>query len=130
MIVIEDVVKVELTKDELDICIDTAKNLSNHIIDRKNLHGRDDLERFINVLTGEIAEQMVLKWLHENGRQAESAVDKQSNNPDLGHDIRVFKIEDGSELLCSIKSSLSCEKDLKPFYIREWLYLYTPLRNG
>lgn len=109
----EDVVYVALTKPELDACIDTAKHISGHVVDRKDLHARDDLERFINVLMGEVAEQMVIKWLKEQGKFAESAVDKTSNKPDVGHDVKVINRANGAELLCSVKSSLSYKLDVE-----------------
>lgn len=113
MITKDDVVKIELTKVELDACIDNAKHISGHIVDRKDLHARDDLERFINVLMGEVAEQMVIKWLKSQGKFAESAIDKQSNKPDVGHDVKVINNANGAELLCSVKSSLSYKLDIE-----------------
>lgn len=107
-----DVVYVNLTKQELDVCIDTARHLYGHIVDRNDLHKRDDLERFNNVLMGEVAEQMVIKWLRSNGKTAVSAVDKTSASPDLGHDISAVRITDGADVLCSVKSSISCLKDV------------------
>lgn len=112
MIVKDDVVHIELNKPELDVCIDTAKYISGCIVDRKDLHARDDLERFINVLMGEVAEHMVIKWLTEQGKFAESAVDKKSDKPDFGHDIKVIKAN-GDEGFCSVKSSLSYKLDVQ-----------------
>jgi len=108
----KDIIYIELDKSELDECIDVAKYLSRHIIDRDDLHKRDDLERFINVLMGEVAEQMVIKWLHNNGKKANSTVNKTTTKPDLGHDIQVHKKEDDSALLCSVKSSISYKLDI------------------
>lgn len=112
MITKNDIVFVPLTKDELDACIDTSQYIAGHIVDRKDLHKRDDLERFNNILMGEIAEQMVIKWLKIQGKTAESAVDKKSGKPDAGHDVRVFRNTDGTEALCSVKSSLSYKLDM------------------
>ena len=113
MIAEDDVIHIELIKRELDACIDTAKHISGHVVDRKDLHARDDLERFINVLMGEVAEQMVIKWLKEQGKFAESAVDKISNKPDMGHDIKVIRTNGNELLLCSVKSSLSYKLDVQ-----------------
>lgn len=98
---------MELEKSEIDGCIKTAMHLSGHIIDRKDLHVRDDLERFINILMGEVAEFMTIKWLHSNNKYARSAVNKTSNSPDLGHDIEVKKKNTNDLLSCSVKSSIS-----------------------
>lgn len=110
MITDKDLVYVEFNKAELDKCIEVAQYLSGHIVDRKDLHERDDLERFINVLMGEVAEQMVIKWLTSEGKSAESSVDKKAGKPDLGHDVRVYR-STGSEAFCSVKSSLSVKLD-------------------
>lgn len=82
-------------------------HLSEHIVDRADLHERDELERFINVLMGEVAERMVIKWLQNNDKFAKSAVDKMGTTPDLGHDIEVKKKTSKDSLLCSVKSSIS-----------------------
>jgi len=104
----KDIIYVKIGKDELNYCIDTARKISFDIKDRKDLHGRDTLERFINVLMGEVAEQMVIKWLKSHGKFATSTVDKSSNTPDIGHDIMV-KSTDNREVFCSVKSSLSAK---------------------
>lgn len=106
----KDIIFVNLDENEFNQCVDTAKHLTSHILDRPDLHSRDYLERFTNVLTGEIAEQMVIKWLNGNGKYAESAVDKTSSTPDLGHDILLRLKENNEEIKCSVKSSLSVFK--------------------
>lgn len=111
MITTSDIVFVPLTKEELDYCIDTSQHLAGYIVDRVDLHQRDELERFNNILMGEVAEQMVIKWLRSEGKTAESAVDKLSNQPDFGHDIRLIK-KNETEALCSVKSSLSYKLNL------------------
>ncbi len=103
----EDIVYVELEKTEIDECIKTAMHLSGHIIDRADLHVRDDLERFMNILMGEVAEKMTIKWLNNNKKYARSAVNKTGTTPDLGHDIEVKKKTSNDSLLCSVKSSIS-----------------------
>ncbi|MFB6349937.1 hypothetical protein ACFBZI_12020 [Moraxella sp. ZJ142] len=109
---ISDIVQFELTRDDLAICIENAKNIMATIIDRKDLHDRDDLERFNNLLMGEVSEMMVLRWFHSNGKYAVSAVDKKSGQADLGHDLQL-RHKDGHYIYCSIKSSLSALKDLQ-----------------
>lgn len=111
MINISDVVQFEINQTDLAICIENAKNTMTTIIDRRDLHSRDDLERFNNLLMGEISEMTVLKWLHSKGKYAVSAVDKTSKQPDLGHDLQLRDVS-GNFIRCSIKSSLSALKDL------------------
>ena len=111
MITVEDVIRVAISKDELNKCIDNAKAVLKNLVDRNNLHSRDDLERFNNILMGEIAEYMVIKWICEQGKRAKSSVDKNSGIPDIGHDIELIK-NDNSIVKCSVKSSLSFSKGL------------------
>lgn len=104
-----DVVVVEMSDEEISECVQTAIKLCDTIIDRHDLHERDYLERLIDIIMGEIAEQVVIKWLHSNGKYAISAVDKTSGKPDAGHDI-IVKAKTGRKTRCSIKSSLSVMK--------------------
>ncbi|OQV39747.1 hypothetical protein BZ160_15295 [Pantoea vagans] len=106
MITVDDVVFVQLKEDELEQCILNAKDISFHIKDRLDLHERDLLERFNNILMGEIAEKMVIKWISEQGRFALSTVNKSSRKPDNGHDV-LLKKNNGEDIYCSVKSSLS-----------------------
>lgn len=114
MISVTDVVKFEISQKDLLTCIEYAKGIMSAVIDRPDLHNRDDLERFNNILMGEVSEMMVMRWLHSNGKYAVSAVDKTSKQPDLGHDLHLRALIKGKEvpILCSIKSSLSALKDL------------------
>jgi hypothetical protein len=112
MINTNDVIRIILDKTELNKCIDNAKLVLRNLVDRKDLHERDDLERFNNVLMGEIAECMVIKWIKINGKYVKSSVDKNSGVPDLGHDIELKKADSGEIIKCSIKSSLSFKKGL------------------
>jgi hypothetical protein len=68
------------------------------------------LERFLNVLLGEVAERMVVAWLHGQGKYAVPASDKQGDGPDAGHDVFLRRGE--RTLRCSVKSSLSAMQDL------------------
>ena len=111
MVNAENVIRFEISQADLATCIENAKNIMSAITDRHDLHSRDDLERFNNLLMGEISEMTVLKWLHSEGKYAESIVDKTSRKPDLGHDLRLRKTN-GDFIRCSIKSSLSALKDL------------------
>lgn len=106
MIEPSDVIHFDINKEDLKICIDNAKNIMSTIIDRKDLHSRDDLERFNNLLMGEISEMTVLKWLHSKGKYAVSTVDKTAAQPDLGRDLQLRDVK-GNYIHCSIKSSLS-----------------------
>jgi hypothetical protein len=111
MISKEDTVNIDLSKDELNQCINNSKLVLENLVDRKDLHKRDDFEKFNNILMGEIAEFVVLKWLHANNKYAVSSVVKNSGVPDNGHDIELKK-NDGTSIKCSVKSSLSFNKDL------------------
>ncbi|GAB1661101.1 hypothetical protein [Mannheimia haemolytica] len=112
MITVNDTIKVLLDKEELNQCIDNAKLVLENLIDRKDLHKRDDLERFNNILMGEIAEFMVIKWLNNHKKYVKSSVDKSSGVPDLGYDIELKKKGSGKIIKCSVKSSLSFKKGL------------------
>lgn len=109
MITVENVERVLLDDTNLNLCVDNAQKMLSKIVDRNDLHERDNLERFNNILMGEIAEQMVIQWFVSQGKFVESAVDKDSNTPDSGHDIWL-KQPDGKKVKCSIKSSLSYSK--------------------
>ncbi|QHM73818.1 hypothetical protein [Mixta intestinalis] len=111
MITEHDVVFVDLNTDEFEVCVNNAKDICFHIRDRVDLHKRDILERFNNILMGEVAERMVIKWLHTHQKFAVSTVDKGSQGPDRGHDILV-KNKKGEDIYCSVKSSLSAKFDL------------------
>lgn len=109
MITKDDTILCDLTNDEIRECIVTALDLIDGIVDRGDLHERSYLERFFDLVLGEISEKMVIKWLRQNGKYAESAVDKKSGKPDLGHDIWL-KDRKGTRIKCSVKSSLSALK--------------------
>ncbi|AIZ46221.1 hypothetical protein QR90_15925 [Deinococcus radiopugnans] len=84
----------------------TCAHLLPYVVDRADLHGRDPLEKFHNLLMGEIAELAVIAYLTGQGKVAASAVDKQATRPDAGHDV-VVRRKDGTDAKCSVKSSLS-----------------------
>jgi len=84
----------------------TCASLLPHVRDRADLHGRDPLERYHNLLMGEIAELAVIAYLTGQGKSAVSAVDKAAGTPDMGHDV-VVRRRDGTAAKCSVKSSLS-----------------------
>lgn len=84
----------------------TCARLLPHVRDRADLHGRDPLERYHNLLMGEIAELAVTAYLTGQGRHAVSAVDKAATVPDAGHDL-ILRRRDGTAATCSVKSSLS-----------------------
>ncbi|MFK7602973.1 hypothetical protein ACI3L1_12265 [Deinococcus sp. SM5_A1] len=84
----------------------TCARLLPHVRDRADLHGRDPLEKYHNLLMGEIAELAVISYLVGQGKYAVSAVDKEAATPDAGHDILVRR-RDGTAAKCSVKSSLS-----------------------
>lgn len=92
MISKEDTVNIDLSKDELNQCINNSKLVLENLVDRKDLHKRDDFEKFNNILMGEIAEFVVLKWLRANNKYAVSSVVKNSGVPDNGHDIELKKM--------------------------------------
>lgn len=106
-----DTIRIILGKRELADCIQNASIILQSITDRADLHARDELERFYNILMGEIAESMVQKWLKDNGKTVISAINKQSGKADDGHDL-LLTSKDGCPIKCSVKSSLSYKKDL------------------
>lgn len=112
MVNVEDIISVNINEDDIKDCIERATHISKSIADRTDLHSRDYLERFINVLMGEIAEHIVITWLRQNNKFVESAVDKTSDKPDLGHDLWLKKYN-GDRIKCSIKSSISALKSPK-----------------
>lgn len=111
MITPNDVVQFAIGSDAFSEVVANAQTISKNIVDRVDLHARDELERFINVLLGEVAERMVTDWLHSCGKFAKSSVDKSSGVPDAGHDILIRAVG-GRDLTCSVKSSLSYGHDI------------------
>lgn len=106
----DDIVNIELSVEQIAICAQNAAKLLPFIKDRKNLHERDPMERFNNVFMGEVAEQMVITYFQNQGKFAISAVNKESSNPDLGHDIYVISKEKREPVRISVKSSIdSCD---------------------
>lgn len=104
-----DVIGPVLDDREIKECIDTAQRLLNSVHDRADLHSRGCLERFNDLMMGEIAEQSVIKWIRAQGKFAQSAVNKNSGRPDGGHDI-ILRADNGKVVQCSVKSSLSVYK--------------------
>lgn len=101
-----DVIGPILTDEEIQECISVAQILLKSVQDRGDLHSRSTLERFIDIVMGEIAEQSVIKWIRSQGKFANSDVDKESGRPDKGHDI-ILHSKNGYNIKCSVKSSLS-----------------------
>jgi hypothetical protein len=112
MITVDDVVRFPLSAAHFAQCVANAQTVAAHLVDRPDLHARDDLERFIHLLMGEVAERMVLEWLRAQGKAVRSTVDKAAQRPDGGHDL-VLRATDGRELFCSVKSSLSYKLTLE-----------------
>jgi len=110
MVTKNDIVYIELDKEEFREAAEVALIIATSISDRPDLHPRDLLERFIDCLMGEVAERMVLRWLHQNGKYAKPAADKKAAERDPGHDILV-KLGTEKIVCASIKSSLSALKD-------------------
>ncbi|MDQ3557518.1 MAG: hypothetical protein M3409_12205 [Gemmatimonadota bacterium] len=102
---LEDVVRAPLADEQVAECVAAAARIAPRIRDRGDLHARDPLERFIDVLLGETAERMVLEWLRAHGKRAEPASAKDGAGPDAGHDLLLRGGD--RELRCSVKSSLS-----------------------
>jgi hypothetical protein len=110
MVTKNDLVYIELDKQEFREAAEVALIIATSIPDRPDLHPRDLLERFIDCLMGEVAERMVLRWLRQNGKYAEPAADKKAAERDPGHDI-LLKLGTKEVVRASIKSSLSALKD-------------------
>ena len=101
-----DVIRPSLGREAIAKAVEISLGVVGGIVDRGNLHERDPLERFQDVLLGEIAEMMVIDWLHTSGKYAVSAVDKDSAHPDPGHDIQIMR-SGGALKQASVKSSVS-----------------------
>jgi hypothetical protein len=110
MVTENDLVYLELDKQEFREAAEVALIIATSIPDRPDLHPRDLLERFINCLMGEVAERMVLRWLHQNGKYAKPTADKKAAERDPGHDI-LLKLGTEKVVRASIKSSLSLKDD-------------------
>lgn len=104
------IVRVNLSSELVRSSVDVAKKIVDSIVDRGDLHERDYLERFIDCVMGELAEQMVIVWLNSQGKYSVSAVDKSSAIPDLGHDVWL-KDKRGKQIRASVKSSISTLKN-------------------
>lgn len=104
------IIKIDLSNVDMHNCVENTQVLCETMIDRSDLHLRSYMERYIDILMGEVAELAVIKWLKQNGKYAVSAVNKKSGKPDLGHDI-ILKDICGREIKCSVKSSLSVYKN-------------------
>lgn len=104
------IIKIDLSNVDMHNCVENTQVLCETMIDRSDLHLRSYMERYIDILMGEVAELAVIKWLKQNGKYAVSAVNKKSGKPDLGHDI-ILKDIYGREIKCSVKSSLSVYKN-------------------
>lgn len=106
----DTVIKIALSDKELSICAENTQILCKTISDRSDLHLRGYMERYIDVMMGEVAEAAVIKWLRQNGKYAVSAVNKSSGKPDSGRDL-ILRDKQKREIECSVKSSLSVYKD-------------------
>lgn len=106
----DTVIKIALSENDLSSCIDNTQILCETISDRSDLHLRSYMERYIDIMMGEVAEAAVIKWLKQNGKYAVSAVNKSSGKPDSGRDI-ILRGKHKQEIECSVKSSLSVYKD-------------------
>ncbi len=111
-VTVEDVIYLDMPDSMVAHGVGTALHLTTRLTDRADLHARDFLERFLDILLGELAETMVLSWLLAMGKTAQSAVDKSTATPDLGHDLWLTS-RDGRPVTCSVKSSLSALKGLE-----------------
>lgn len=107
MVKSEDIIFVDLSEEELHEIILVSDGLLKSIVDRHDLHERDYLEKYLNILMGEIAEIIVIKWLTEHGKYAKSVVNKESGTPDSGFDIILHSKK--GDTTCSVKSSLSAK---------------------
>lgn len=104
------VIRIALSEKEMGLCTENTQILCETISDRLDLHLRSYMERYIDIMMGEVAEAAVIKWLRQNGKYAVSAVNKYSGKPDSGRDI-ILKDKYKREIECSVKSSLSVYKD-------------------
>lgn len=105
----QEIIHVSLSRSELLNCIENARGILCALQERNDLHARDELERFEDLLMGEAAERMVIQWLLSNHKKAVSAVDKSSRAPGGEHDIWVQDTK-GKARKGSVKSSISAYK--------------------
>mgnify|MGYP001076504756 CR=1 FL=1 len=97
-----------LKDDDLSEAVRAALAILQKITDRPDLHQRDPLERFINLLLGEIAERAVYVWLARGSKEV-ARVQKNPGGPDPGYDL-IVKGSNGRPLTVSVKSSVSVYK--------------------
>lgn len=102
----KDIISIILTEEDFRCSILNSVKVSSTIKDRPDLHKRDVLERFINILMGEVAEKIVIRWLQNERKFVKTSRLKGSGKPDEGFDIEL-RSKTGKALRCSIKSSLS-----------------------
>lgn len=105
----DTVIRINLSEEDLSKCTENAQILCETISDRSDLHLRSYMERYINILMGEVAEAAVIKWLRQSGKYANSAVNKKSGKPDSGRDI-ILKDKYGQEIGCSVNFNKSFGK--------------------
>lgn len=106
----KDVRRVHITDDEVDEVHARSSFLARTIQDRKNLHDRSYQERLTDIEMGEFGELACLKYFHDHGKYAVSAVDKTSGRPDAGFDLILRCADGGKFFRCSVKTSLSVFK--------------------
>jgi len=105
----DDVIQFRLSEAEMN----AAVTFAYHVLTHNHLGRSDPLNRFIQVLMDELAERMVIQWLHGNGKFAEPASDKGATNPELRHEIWVTDIR-GVKVRAAIHTFLSTNKSEIP----------------
>lgn len=105
---VNDVLDVSAVVDAAE----RAMRILGRVRDRGDLHERDALERFLDVLLGQLAEAAVLKWLSGQGKKVEH-ISRTAVGSDPGYDI-TMQAATGSKVKISVKSSISaCIYDIK-----------------
>jgi hypothetical protein len=105
----ENVIQFTLPDSE----INGAVAFAYHALTHDNFNRSDPLNMVIQVLVDELAERMVIQWLHANGKFAEPAADKGATTPDLNHEIWVTDIRN-LKVRAAIHTFLSTNKSEIP----------------
>lgn len=122
----EDVIYIaELLKEsDLIDAVKVASTIMQAISDRPDLHSRDPLERFIDLVLGEVAERAVYAWLRKNDKNTER-VQKNYRGPDPGYDL-IVKNPGREPITISVKSSVSVYKSEIPKILDTFTLAVTP----
>lgn len=104
----EDVIRFALPDAEFNEALTFGYHALTHVP-----REHDPLSQLIQILMDELAERMVIEWLHTNGKFAEPVSDKGATQLDTRHEIWVTDIR-GSRVRAAIHTFLSTHKSEIP----------------